>query len=113
MNEKRIGEVAKFLDVTPATIRNWVKLYGDEYLSPRATNVTGKRFTPADVATLGEIHRLLREGLRYDEIPGKLQAIPVIIDDQPGSQGVFDIPDPTIAREYATSLLSSSIVLWN
>ena len=100
----RIGEVATQLDVTPATVRNWIKLFGDEYLSDQANKKTGKRFTPTDVATLREIQRLLHDGLRYEEIPHQLQPIPeIMVDDTFGGadQQPFDIPDPTVNRENA------------
>jgi len=98
-----IGQVAEELDCTPATVRNWLKHFGDEYLSPDATKPTGKRFTPSDVATLRNIQRLLRDGKKYDEVPGKLPEIlegeteapedqpEVITDQQP-----FDVPEEEI-----------------
>ena len=105
MNENmRIGDVANRLDVTPATVRNWVKLFGDEYLSGQAKKKTGKRFTPADVATLREIQRLLQDGLRYEDIPHQLQPLPEIVTGdtfEGADQQPFDIPDPTVDRENA------------
>ena len=100
----RIGEVAKQLDVTTATVRNWIKLFGDEYLSDQANKKNGKRFTPSDVATLGEIQRLLHDGLRYEDIPHQLQPIPEIMTNdtfEGANQQPFDVPDPTVARENA------------
>ena len=100
----RIGEVAKQLDVTTATVRNWIKLFGDEYLSDQANKKNGKRFTPSDVATLREIQRLLHDGLRYEDIPHQLQPIPEIMTNdtfEGAAQQPFDIPDPTVDRENA------------
>lgn len=71
MNDIKIGETARMLDVTSATVRNWLKEFG-KYLSPTANNHRRKRFTPSDIATLKKIKALLDEGLTYAEVPDNL-----------------------------------------
>jgi DNA-binding transcriptional MerR regulator len=78
----KIGEAAQLLNVTPATVRNWLAIAPD-YFSAGAIRKTGKTFTAADLAALREIQRLLGEGLRYEEIPGLLSVNPDVLDPDP------------------------------
>ena len=63
----KIGETAREIEVTSATIRNWVKEFG-EFLSPSATSQRRKRFTPSDIDTLKNIKKLRNDGFTYSEI---------------------------------------------
>lgn len=81
-NEKRtIGETARFFNVTTVTIRNWVSLLGETYLSPSATRKTGKRFSNSDVTTLKKLRTLLEEGSTYDQVLDLLPTTPEIVEE--------------------------------
>ena len=73
MNEepKKPGEIAKTLDVSTVTIRNYVREFS-QFLSPSATAKTNRKFTPEDVRTLTLATSLLRDGSTYDEVRQQL-----------------------------------------
>ena len=76
-----IGEIARILDTTTATIRNRIKKFGP-YLSPSARKRTGKRFTRQDLETLRTIQGYIEGGLSLDEIPEHLTLTPEIVHGQ-------------------------------
>jgi DNA-binding transcriptional MerR regulator len=73
---KTSGEVAALLDVSTATIRNYVDRFG-EYLSDPAKRSRGKRFSEDDIKILQKIAHLLRQGLRYAEVKEVFESEPI------------------------------------
>lgn len=74
-----IGEVAKLLDITPTSTRNYVHALGSNFLSPGALKPNGKRFTPEDVSTLRKFRLLLTEGYSYHDAIERLPVTPEIV----------------------------------
>lgn len=84
-NKQTPGQLSKMLDVTGATLRNYVKHFG-QYLSDDAQKKTRKRFNPDDVQTLRYAKSLLDDGYTYDEAVTKLETQPLegeVLDDLP------------------------------
>ena len=67
-------EIAKHVDVTPNTVRNWTRLYAP-HLSPTATP-TGENeervFTRRDMAVFEMIAQLRAEGFNHGQIAARL-----------------------------------------
>ena len=74
MNEigKTPGEVSQTLGVTTATLRNYVKKFG-QFLSPDATRETSKRFSPDDIETLKTARSFLHAGMTYKWVQEHLE----------------------------------------
>lgn len=71
---RKTGEIAKDLNVTPNTIRNWCELYA-RFLSPLANPTLGNQeriFTPRDVTVLKMIAQLRAERKTHSEITQRL-----------------------------------------
>jgi DNA-binding transcriptional MerR regulator len=73
---KRPGEVSQTLNVTGATLRNYVKAFG-AFLSPEATAKTRKRYSDEDVSTLIYAKSFLDDGLTYDQVITRLDERPM------------------------------------
>ena len=73
---KRPGEVSQTLNVTGATLRNYVKAFG-VFLSPEATAKTRKRYSDEDVSTLIYAKSFLDDGLTYDQVITRLDDRPM------------------------------------
>jgi DNA-binding transcriptional MerR regulator len=80
-----IGEVSRVLSVTTVTIRNYINILGDRFLSAESTRKTGKRFSAGDTATLQKFHTLLSEGVTYEKALERLPTIPEIVENTTGS----------------------------
>jgi len=111
MNEigKTPGEVSKTLDVTGATLRNYVKNFA-LFLSPDATRKTRKRFSPEDVDTLLTAKSLLNTGLTYGQVSERLETQPLegeVIDETSpaGSGSTFEDIPPAEEQTTAIELL--------
>lgn len=78
-----IGQTASQLQVTNATIRNWVNIYGPSHLSADAQRKTGKRFTPEDVSVLRKVQQLLAGGLTYDQVLENMPKTPEVLPERP------------------------------
>ena len=93
-NSQTAGEISKTLGITTATLRNYVKHFG-QHLSPDAARKTRKRFTADDLQTLKVAKTLLDDGLTYDQVSEQLEILraqcEVIDDFQPENQPE-DIP---------------------
>ena len=78
MNENSLTpkEIRESLDVVDATIRNYVKHFG-QFLSPDATRKTRKRFSPTDVQILQIAKSYLEEGYTYDQTANLLETQPL------------------------------------
>ena len=99
-SKMRIGDTAKMLGVTTATIRNWLSI-GDEYFSESASRTTGKRFTPSDIQQLQTIKSLLADGLTYEDIPTRLSPAPQVVEI------LDDHQEPPTTNQDATSALQT------
>ena len=73
---KRPGEVSQTLNVTGATLRNYVKAFG-AFLSPEATAKTRKRYSDEDVSTLIYAKSFLDDGFTYDQVITRLDERPM------------------------------------
>ena len=102
------GEVSKTLDVTGATLRNYVKQF-KPFLSENATKKTRKRFSPEDIQILKTAKSFLDAGLTYEQVSERLETLPALgeVIDEPEPETIFeDIPpaeEPTTAiqtREF-------------
>ena len=85
---KTSGDVASLLDVSTATIRNYVERFG-KYLSDSAKRKRSKRFSDKDIEVLKRVAYLLRKGLTYADVLDVFESEPVegeILD--------YDIPEP-------------------
>jgi DNA-binding transcriptional MerR regulator len=83
----KVGQIAKELDVTPNTIRNWSKLYA-AWLSPEAAQTdaqTARKYNLRDLEVLRAVAAMRAEGKIHTEIVEALNgmAFPDIVDDQP------------------------------
>ena len=104
---KRPGEIAKTLNVTTATLRNYAKKFAP-FLSKDATGETNRRYTPEDVETLKLASSLLRDGLTYEQVRSQLQERPVtgevIEDETTGPEPPEDTPPEDTEPEPAVSM---------
>lgn len=92
-NKQTPGQLSKSLDITTATLRNYVKHFG-QFLSPDAQRKSRKRFNPDDVQTLRYAKSLLDDGLTYAETLDQLESQPLegeVLDDLPP----IDLPPAT------------------
>lgn len=66
------GQVSELLDIPASTLRRYVADFGG-FLSLSARRSRRREYTPADVATIGEIRTLAAQGLTVDEIRDRLE----------------------------------------
>lgn len=66
------GQVAELLEVTGATLRNYVKWFGG-FLSEGANVARGRGFSGRDVAVLTHARQLLQSGLRWENVKAALE----------------------------------------
>jgi len=67
-------DVAKALDISPATLRRWSQEFGD-YLSEEAgasSSGSHRRYTDSDLATLFVIKELMSNGMTYENVRRQL-----------------------------------------
>lgn len=67
-------DVARELEISPATLRRWSDEFAD-FLSSGADSAKGKshrRYTEGDIATLAVIKELMSNGLTYDQVRQQL-----------------------------------------
>jgi DNA-binding transcriptional MerR regulator len=76
----KIGMVAKSLNVSSATIRNWLDDIGPEFFTESATRSTGKNFQKWDMNQLHKIQQLKGEGISLKDIPQHLEPTPNILE---------------------------------
>lgn len=65
------GQVAELLEVTGATLRNYVKWFGN-FLSGGANVARGRGFSSRDVAVLTHARQLLQSGLKWENVRAAL-----------------------------------------
>lgn len=68
------GQVAELLEVTGATLRNYVKWFG-VFLSREANVARGRSFSSRDLAVLTNARQLLQSGLKWKNVRSALQNI--------------------------------------
>lgn len=71
------GEVAAYLEVSPATLRRWSRRFA-RFLSPEAQGGEGgvhRRYREADLQVLGMIKGLLAQGYTYAQVERRLAAL--------------------------------------
>lgn len=68
----RAGQVAQLMDISGASLRNYVKWFA-QFLSDDATKGTGRYFSATDLSVLEEARRLLRAGWKVDEVSEELK----------------------------------------
>jgi len=67
----RAGQVAKLMDISGASLRNYVKWFS-QFLSEEATKDTGRFFSQTDLSFLQEARRLLRAGWKVEQVTEEL-----------------------------------------
>jgi DNA-binding transcriptional MerR regulator len=68
------GQVAELLEVTGATLRNYVKWFSG-FLSDGANVARGRSFSSRDVAVLTNARQLLQSGLKWENVKAALENI--------------------------------------
>jgi len=96
----KIGETARIIDVSTATIRNYVKAF-EPYFSETAKRKHGKNFTNQDIQTLRTIRQHLDNGLTYEETAEYLTFTPEIIH---GQEDPTFFESAAVANENAITL---------
>lgn len=73
LGELSFAEVTELLDVAPGTLRRWLRRFA-AYLDT-ADGERSSRFSSRDVETLSIVRGLLAEGLTFEQIEQRLQAM--------------------------------------
>ena len=68
----RAGQVSKLMDISGASLRNYVKWFA-QFLSDDATKDSRRKFSAIDLSVLEEARRLLRAGWKVEEVAEELK----------------------------------------
>jgi len=93
----KVGEIAKRLQVSTPTVRNWAAEF-DQWLSPSANPGPGvtRDLTAQDLDTLAAVHFYRSQGLASEEIQGKLASGDIEFEKIPTPE-----PEPLPGQDQA------------
>lgn len=82
MDILRPVQMAKAIDVSPQTLRNYIREFGDFLSDEAQATKKARRFDAKDIAILRRANDLLKEGNKYEKVRSMLPAVADIVGEE-------------------------------